>query len=392
MAEERGEDIIIVGGGHAGLLAGAVLASLRFKVRLIERKLLETLGAGPADGRALALLAGSVRIAERFGVWPHLAPHGAAIWRTEVAEPVTGRSIVYDAGEDGVPFGYGFESRLLHRGLRDAFSEMAGPDRFTVGEIAGLERAPERAALVLQSGQRLAARLVIAADGRQSKLRQLARIGTRTWRYGQTALTLVVEHERPHAHVVREWLRPEGPLALLPLPGQRSGVTWVDGEEAATARSSAGSEALLATLESLTGGILGRLRLASGPSLYPLGALHAERYVAPRLALVGDAAHGVHPIHAQGLNMGVADIAALADALAAARARGIDIGLGDALVPYARRRRPENDRRLLLTDALNRLFSNNLAPLARARGLALAAVDRLPPLKQLAIRHGMQVE
>lgn len=333
-----------------------------------------------------------MRVAERFGLWPHLAPHGAAIWRTEVREPVTGRGIVYDAAEDGTPFGYGFESRLLQRGLRHAFTEAAGPDRFTKGEVAALERGPDQVTLVLADGQRLASRLVIAADGRQSRLRELARIGTSTWRYGQAALTLVVRHQRPHAHTVREWLRPEGPLALLPLPGERTGVTWVEQEDEARAAAAADAATLLARLDRITVGVLGGLELESGPAIYPLGALHAERYVAPRLALIGDAAHGVHPIHAQGLNMGVADIEALADALAAARARGIDLGSGDALIPYARRRQPENGRRLLLTDTLNRLFSNSLGPLAQARGLALAAVDRLPPLKRLAIRHGMQVE
>jgi 2-octaprenyl-6-methoxyphenol hydroxylase len=386
------DDIAIVGGGHAGLFAGSALASLGFKVRLIERRPLETLGAGPADGRVLALLAGSVRIAERLGIWPYLAPYGAAIWRTEVTESTAGRGIAYDAAEDGEPFGYGFEGRLLQRGLRQAFVELAGAERSTVGEVSELDRGPDRATLALASGERLAARLVIAADGRQSRLRQLARIGTRDWRYRQAALTLVLEHERPHAHVVREWLRPEGPLALLPLPGQRSGATWVQGEAQARAGLAAGTETLLATLDRLIGGVLGRLRLESGPAFYPLGALHAERYVAARLALIGDAAHGVHPIHAQGLNMGVADIGALAEALVTARIRRVDIGSGDALLPYARRRRPENNRRLLLTDTLNRLFSNDLPPLAQARGLALAAVDRLPPLKRLAIRQGMQLE
>jgi 2-octaprenyl-6-methoxyphenol hydroxylase len=386
------DDITIVGGGHAGLLAGSALAGLGFKVRLIERRPLEALGAGPADGRVLALLAGSVRIADHLGIWPYLAPYGAAIWRTEVIESTGGRGIAYDAAADGEPFGYGFEGRLLQRGLRQAFAALAGPDRFTAGEVAALERGPDHATLALEGGERLTARLVIAADGRQSRLRQLARIGTRDWCYQQAALTLVIEHDRPHAHGVREWLRPEGPLALLPLPGQRSGVTWVQSEEQARAGLAAGTETLLATLDRLIGGVLGRLRLESGPAFYPLGALHAERYVAARLALIGDAAHGVHPIHAQGLNMGVADIGALTEALVAARTRGVDLGSGDALLPYARRRRPENDRRLLLTDTLNRLFSNRIAPLAQARGLALTAIDRLPMLKRLAIREGMQLE
>src|SRR5215211_1758718 len=155
------DDIAIVGGGHAGLLAGSALARLGFKVRLIERRPLEALGAGPADGRVLALLAGSVRIAEHLGIWPYLAPYGAAIWRTEVTESTGGRGIAYDAAADGEPFGYGFEGRLLQRGLRQAFVGLAGPERFTAGEVSALERGPDHATLALEGGERLAARLVI---------------------------------------------------------------------------------------------------------------------------------------------------------------------------------------------------------------------------------------
>ena len=147
---------------------------------------------------------------------------------------------------------------------------------------------------------------------------------------------------------------------------------------------------LLAAFDKATGGVLGRAEIESGPSLYPLGAQHARSYVAPRLALVGDAAHGVHPIHAQGFNMGVADVGALVDALLAARARGLDLGSGEALLPYARARRGDNTQRLWLTDGLVRLFTANLAPLRAARSLALDTIERVPPLKRLAVRHGMQ--
>jgi 2-octaprenyl-6-methoxyphenol hydroxylase len=163
--------------------------------------------------------------------------------------------------------------------------------------------------------------VILAADGRRSKIRDLARIHARTWDYAQSALALVLRHPRPHAHTVREWLRPAGPLALLPLPGDRTGVTWVEPTAAARTLSTLLPADLLARLQTLTSNTLGEAEIESGPSLYPLGALHADRYVAPRLALVGDAAHGVHPIHAQGFNMGVADVGALVDALTSARAR-----------------------------------------------------------------------
>jgi 2-octaprenyl-6-methoxyphenol hydroxylase len=391
MSVESPDDVAIVGGGHAGLLAGAVLARLGLAVRVVERQPAEAVRGAPADGRSLALVAGSLRTLRRFGLWPGLELLGEPVWRTEVADAVTGRRVAYDAPAGDGPFACGFENAVLRRGLLAAFLAVAGPDRLVRGEVAALDRQADRARLTLADGRAVEARLLVAADGRRSRVRELARIGVRVWRYPQAAVALVLGHTRPHAQVAREWLRPEGPLALLPLPGGRTGVTWVEPGAVAKAIVAEGEEALLARLGRETGGVLGRLALVSGPALYPLGALHAERYVAPRLALVGDAAHGVHPIHAQGFNMGVADVAALADALVAARARGIDPGSGDALVPYARARWRANEGRLLLTDTLNRVFSTASPPLAQARGLALTALDRVGPLRRLAIRHGAEL-
>ena len=391
MGAEPLDDVAIVGGGHAGLLAGAVLARLGFAVRVVERQPAEAIRDVPPDGRSLALVAGSLRSLQRFGLWSGLAPLGEPVWRTEVADAVTGRRVAYDAPAADGPFACGFENATLRRGLLDAFLAAAGPDRLVRGEVAALGREADRASLTLADGRRLDARLLVAADGRRSRVRELARIGVRAWRYPQAAVALVLRHARPHAQVAREWLRPAGPLALLPLLGGRTGVTWVEPVAAAEAIVAEGEAALLGRLDRETGGVLGRLELESGPALYPLGALHAERYVAPRLALVGDAAHGVHPIHAQGLNMGVADVAALADALVAARARRVDIGAGDTLVPYARARWRANEGRLFLTDTLNRVFSTASPPLAQARGLALAALDQVGPLRRLAIRHGAEL-
>jgi 2-octaprenyl-6-methoxyphenol hydroxylase len=177
---------------------------------------------------------------------------------------------------------------------------------------------------------------------------------------------------------------------MLPLRGQRTGVTWVERQIEAARLAAMPAAELLAALTEATGGVLGSLDIESGPAFNPLGAQHARSYVAPRLALVGDAAHGVHPIHAQGFNMGVADVGALAASLLAARARGLDLGSGEALLPYARARRGDNIQRLWLTDGLVRLFTADLGPLRAARSLALDAIERVPPLKWLAVRHGMQ--
>jgi 2-octaprenyl-6-methoxyphenol hydroxylase len=242
----------------------------------------------------------------------------------------------------------------------------------------------------LVDGRELRARLLIGADGRASKVRSLARIEVSRAAYGQAALAFIVRHERPHGDAVRERLRPAGPLALLPVGRRRCGVTWVEAEATARALATAPPQELTRRLDEETGGVLGAVALDSPIAAWPLGAQHARRYVAPRMALIGDAAHGVHPIHAQGFNMGVADIAALLDRLMAARRGGQDIGAPDVLLGYERDRWWDNERRLRLTDGLNRLFSNDLLPARLVRGAVLRALDSMPPLKALAVREGMR--
>lgn len=391
MAHEPGCDVLIVGGGHAGLLLGTALSRAGFNVRLVERQARASIETARPDGRSLALLAGSVRIATRLGAWPDLADRTEPIRRVEVVDVAGGSHVHYDSNHHGKgPFGVGIEHVDLRRGLLAAFLRHADDAAFVRGEIAALHRSRDGIEATLADGGRITARLVVGADGRASRVRELARIGVDRWQYGQHALTLVLRHERPHGGMVHEWLRGDGPLATLPLPGRRTGLTWVERPKEAQRLTALSAEALLATFATISGGVLGAAAIESGPLAYPLGAQHAHQYVAPRIALVGDAAHGVHPIHAQGFNMGVADIGALADALIAARARGLDIGSGEALLPYARARRLDNTRRLWLTDGLVRLFTTDLPPVRAARSLALTAVERVTPLKRLAVRHGMQ--
>jgi 2-octaprenyl-6-methoxyphenol hydroxylase len=382
-------DVVVVGGGHAGLMLGAALARTRFSLKLIERQPSAAVENALPDGRSLALLAGSVRIARELGVWPAIAADAAPIERVEVVDVAGGGRVRYDDAAHGEgPFGVGIEHGSLRRGLLRAFRAAAGAEAWLEGEVAELHRAGGAIEVRLADGRRVLAALVVGADGRGSKVRELARIGVDRWTYGQHALALVVRHR--HRHTVREWLRQGGPLATLPLPGERAGITWVEPSAEATRLASCSGEELATRLAEASGGVLAGCRIESGPVLYPLGAQHAWRYVAPRLALVGDAAHGVHPIHAQGFNMGVADIGALVAALCAARARGLDPGSGEALLPYARRRRGDNTQRLWLTDGLVRVFATDLPPVRAARSLALGAIEAVGPLKRLAIRHGMQ--
>jgi 2-octaprenyl-6-methoxyphenol hydroxylase len=391
MRAQPSSGVLVVGGGHAGLLLGSALASAGFQVHLIERQAAATIEAARSDGRTLALLAGSVSVVRRLGAWAPLASLGAPIERVAVTDVGGGGRVHYDSAMHGTgPFGFGFEHVDLRRGLLRSFQDHAGPDALICDEVAALERVDGAVMVRLASGRSLTAALAVAADGRGSRVRELSGIAVDRWPYDQRALAMVIRHQRPDPRTVREWLRGAGPLATLPLRDGRTGITWVERAADADALAALPPVRLAAALDEATGSALGGVEIEAGPGIYPLGAQHARSYVAPRIALVGDAAHGVHPIHAQGFNMGVADVGALVDALVQARTRRLDLGSGEALLPYARARRGQNTQRLWLTDGLVRLFAADLGPLRTARSLALNAIERLPPLKRLAVRHGMQ--
>lgn len=384
-------DIVVVGGGHAGLWLGAAAARAGLSVAVVDPQTADQVRASAPDGRTLALLGGSRRVGEAQGIWPFIERVGHPVGRVEVRDTAGGSRVRYDSRDfGGQPFAWGVEAAWLRVALLAAFEASDGTRVWSRGRLQGLQRGAGWIAAELDSGRTLHARLLVGADGRGSRVRNLARIELSSFSYGQAALAFVVRHDRPHDSAVRERLRPAGPLALLPVGADRSGVTWVESEAAARELAAQPPAALLDRLGRETDGVLGRLALASPVAVWPLGAQHARRYVAPRLALVGDAAHGVHPIHAQGFNMGVADIGVLLERIVAARRAGRDIGAADLLVGYERLRWWDNERRLRLTDGLNRLFSNDLLPARLVRGAVLRALDAIPPLKALAVREGMR--
>jgi 2-octaprenyl-6-methoxyphenol hydroxylase len=381
-------DIAVVGGGHTGLLLATSLADTGFDLRVIEPEAPES-PPGPRDGRNLALLRGSAEIAMRLGVWPAIAAVAEPVWHVRLEDRPGGVRLAWAAADHGgEPFAWGVEHGRLRGALFGVFRERFGDNMLLPDRVVGLERTAHRITLRLLSGRSLSARLVVGADGRGSQIRVLAGIGLDRWAYGQAALAFVVAPKSAHANTIHEWLRPAGPLALLPLPDRLLGVTWVEAEGEARRLAAMPEAPLLERLARETEGRTAGCELASRIGVWPLSAQHARRYVAPRLALVGDAAHGVHPIHAQGFNMAVADVAVLHDLLREAHRRGGDPGSAQLLLAYERARRTANLKRIWMTDGLVRIFSNALPPLVAARGAALRLVGMVPPLARFAVVHG----
>ena len=243
----------------------------------------------------------------------------------------------------------------------------------------------------LSDGRQIRARLVAAADGRESPLRRAAGIRTVEWRYPQTGIVTTVRHQRPHNGIAVEHFMRAGPFAILPMTGNRSSIVWTERAELAPRLVALSDAAFSAELAARFGDFLGTVEPIGPRWTYPLTLLLAERYVATRLALVGEAAHTIHPIAGQGLNLGIRDVAALAELVIDARRLGLDIGDESVLLRYQQWRRFDALALVAVTDGLNRLFSNSLPPVQLARDVGLAAVNRFPPLKRLLMRDAMGI-
>ena len=319
-----------------------------------------------------------------------MEPHAAPIRHIRVSEGESPLFLHYDERDTGgPPFGYMVENRFIRKALFDRIPTLDTVRLLAPARVDGLERSASGVEARLADGRRISARLVVGADGRASGVRAGAGIRVTGWPYRQTAIVCTVAHERPHDSVAREHFLPTGPFAVLPLPGNRSSIVWTESKDLAPAIMALDEAEFLAELERRFGDTLGRLRVVGPRWSYPLSLQHAETAIALRLALVGDAAHAMHPIAGQGLNMGLRDAAALTEVLAEARRLGLDIGADTVLERFQRWRRFDNTLMLAMTDGLNRLFSNTIGPVRLARGLGLAAVNRMPPLKRLIVRSAM---
>jgi len=385
-------DVLIGGGGLAGLtLAVALRQSLGdpFAVTVADPAL-----AAPAkqDTRASAIAAAARRCLEAIGVWPRVAAEAQpmldmVITDSRLKDAIRPTFLAFDGEvEPGEPFAHMIENRLLI----DALLQQARADGVTLRATAveGFAHGDgARLAVRLADGSTRAAALLVAADGARSRIREAAGIASHGWGYGQMAIVLTVAHERDHEGRAIEHFLPAGPFAILPLKGRRSSLVWTEDDREAARLLALPRDSFQAELERRFGLELGEVEILDAPRAYPVELRVARAFIAERIALVGDAAHVIHPIAGQGLNLGLKDVAALAEAVVDAARLGLDPGSPDVLERYQRWRRFDTMAMGVATDGLNRLFSNRSDVLRLFRDVGLGLVDRLPPLKRLFIRE-----
>ncbi|MFS8038397.1 UbiH/UbiF family hydroxylase [Xanthobacter sp. AM11] len=386
---ERGDmhDVVVVGAGPAGLATAIGLAA-----RGVPTALVTGPERGP-DHRTTALLEGSVRILEDFGVWADIAGKAAPLRDMRIADAtrrlVRAPEVTFRSAEIGLEtFGYNIENDALRGALLHAALACPGL-HIARTALAGLEAQADAITLRLSDGGTLHARLVAGADGRNSTVRTAAGIRMRTRAYPQVAFTATVRHSRPHEDTSTEFHTETGPFTLVPLPGQRSSIVCVVSEREAVRLLGLDDRALAAELEARAASVLGRFEMEPGRGAFPLAAETAQEIVAPRIALIGEAAHIMPPIGAQGLNLGLRDAAGLVDLAATAFTAGGDPGAPEVLSRYAAARRRDISGRMTAVDLLNRSLLSDLVPIQSARGFGLYLLDRVGPLRRTLMRLGI---
>ncbi|PXA86958.1 2-octaprenyl-6-methoxyphenyl hydroxylase [Caulobacter sp. D4A] len=388
-------DVIIAGAGMAGTTLALALASAGVKPLLVDPQPFDAQLAPTFDGRSSAIAYSSFRQWRAIGAGEALAPHAQRIEQILVTDgkapgAASGKPspffLRFDSGEiadrsEGEPLGYLIENRQIRAALSKTALDK-GLEVIAPAGAAGLEVDAAEARVTLTDGRVLSAPLAVSAEGRGSALRKAAGIGDIGWGYGQSGVVATVKMQHPHEGVAHEYFLPSGPFAILPLTDNRASLVWTESTARGEALRNASPEAFHAHLMRRFGDFLGQVEMAGPVFVYPLSLSLAERITAPRLALIGDAAHGVHPIAGQGLNLGLKDAAALAEVVVEAIRNGEDIGAEATLERYARWRRFDNVTNALAFDGFVRLFSNDNPLLRIARGVGMAAVNRIAPARR----------
>ncbi len=385
-------DILIVGGGLNGPALALALAQAGRQVTIIDA-LPETVRRNAGfDGRAYALALASVRLLSAIGIWDRVSGKAQPILEIVASDGRAGEGpspffLHFDHAEiEEGPMGHMLEDRFLRRAFLDALGETDAITQIT-DAVTGQRVDGNTVTLALASGRELTGALLVGSDGRASGTAARAGIRRIGWDYGQTALVAAVEHEKPHRGVAHQFFMPPGPLAILPLPGNVSSIVWSETRETAAEFAALSDVEFMNVLRPRFGDFLGRIRLRGKRYTYPLGLSLANSLIADRLALVGDAAHGVHPLAGQGLNAGLRDVAALTQVLTEAARRGEDYASAAVLARYQQWRRFDTMTLAVATDLTNRLFSNDNPILRLGRDLGLGAINAMPALRRGLIRE-----
>ncbi|MHA7850816.1 UbiH/UbiF/VisC/COQ6 family ubiquinone biosynthesis hydroxylase [Roseovarius sp.] len=385
-------DIAIVGGGLNGPALALALARTGLSVTVIDA-LPETVRKNAAfDGRSYALALASTRLLAAIGIWDRVRDNAQPMLEIKVSDGRAGEGpspffLHFDHAEiEEGPMGHMLEDRFLRRAFLEGMAEHPGITQIRDTVIAQ-QADTQGASLSLASGDTVNARLIVGSDGRASGTARRAGIRRTGWGYGQTALVAAIEHELPHNGIAHQFFMPPGPLAILPLPGNVSSIVWSESDQTAREFVALSDADFLKVLRPRFGDFLGDIRLRGKRYTYPLNLTLANSLVAPRVALIGDAAHGLHPIAGQGLNAGLRDVGALAQVIADARHRGEDFAAADVLARYQQWRRFDTATLALVTDATNRLFSNDNPLLRLGRDLGMGALNAWPKLRRGFIRE-----
>ena len=389
----KNADIAIVGGSLTGAATALAAAQAGFRVVVVDQLAAHTQVEQGFDGRSYAMALTSVRLLKALGLWADLAETAEPILKIKVADgsPSTGPSplfMQFDHAEiEEGPMGHMVEDRFLRPLLQRAMARYE-----TIEYIAGTALIEQSISgsemqLTLSDGRQISTSLLIGADGRKSPSAGRAGIKRTGWEYGQTALVCAIQHEIPHNGVACQYFLPAGPLAILPLKENRASIVWSETAQNAKQIMALSEADYLSILQPRIGDYLGKISMAGQRYSYPLDLTLAESFVAPRLALIGDAAHGVHPIAGQGLNAGLRDIAALVQVLKEAKLRGEDIGASATLMRYQEWRRFDATSLALATDTFNRLFSNDNSLLRLGRDMGMAMINAVPKARRSFIRE-----
>lgn len=380
-------DVIILGGGLVGLTLAVALDAHGLRSAVVDPADSATILAAGFDGRASAVASASWRMLEAIGVGARLEGQGCPIWSIEVSEGPAPGGLSFDPDRRDGPLGIMFENRILRAALHEAAAVAPGVTLLARARAADVVRDSAGVRVTLEDGRRLAAPVLIGAEGRASPTREKAGIRVARWSYDHVAMIATVTHDRPHGNVAHEIFYPAGPFAMLPMRDDvegrhRSAIVWTVKSADAPAMLDLPERAYVAEAEKRCGGRLGAMVLAGPRSSYPLGFHHAAKITGERLALAGDAGHGIHPIAGQGLNLGFRDVAALTQVLVEGARLGMDLGDAQLLARYERWRGLDTFMVAAATDGLTRLFGIPGRTASAVRRFGLGAVQRVPPLRQ----------